>query len=428
MPMGFAVRGRLWILYVVAALAATAGYYALGQTVAIFHLIGGSAAVAILIGVAIYRPQHKLPWLLFALGQVFFVAGDVISYNYEKFFGTPLPYPAISDALYLAVYPCLIAGILLIVRRRSAGRDRGGLIDAAMIAIGIGVVSWVFLISPYVYDNTLLWQEKATAMAYPLMDLVLMAVTARLFAGGGRKPVSFYLLGTGVAALFVTDAIYGWLLLNNANGYTPGSGPLEAGWALFYILLGAAALHPSMRTVSDRQPEVDTTVSIARLAFLGGACLLAPATQAVAAGARTAGRSHRRLERHDRAVHPRGRPDGRAGAPTGAVGAARARAARGRVGARHGHGPRADLRGHAPGGADGGRRAVRRAVPDPRGRPAARRRGRRRPRRRRCDASPTPTSNRPSVLVWRRASRTTCRPSRRFIARSWGSPRRTAPC
>ena len=44
-------------------------------------------------------------------------------------------------------------------------------------------------------------------------------------------------------------------------------------------------------------------------------------------GARTAGRSHRRLERHDRAVHPRGRPHGRAGAPAGAVGVARARAA-----------------------------------------------------------------------------------------------------
>jgi hypothetical protein len=39
------------------------------------------------------------------------------------------------------------------------------------------------------------------------MDLLLMAVTARLLAGGGRKPVSFYLLGAGVAALFVTDAI-----------------------------------------------------------------------------------------------------------------------------------------------------------------------------------------------------------------------------
>jgi diguanylate cyclase (GGDEF)-like protein/PAS domain S-box-containing protein len=279
-PMGTSVRGRLWIAYVIGALATVAGYYASGQTVLIFHLIGVSAAVMILVGVFLHKPSHRLPWVLFAVGQLFFVAGDVLSYNYEKFFGTELPYPAISDAFYLAVYPCLVAGILLIVRRRSAGRDRGGLIDAAMVAIGIGVVSWVFLIAPYAYDTELFWYEKATAVAYPVMDLLLMAVTARLIAGGGRKPVSFYLLGAAVAALFVTDAIYGWFLLN--QGYTPGVGPLEAGWALFYILLGAAALHPSMRTVSDRQPEADSHVSLWRLSFLGAACLLAPATQALA--------------------------------------------------------------------------------------------------------------------------------------------------
>ena len=280
LPMGNPVRGRVWFLYVIGALATVAGYYASGQMVLVFHVIGLSAAVGILAGVFLHRPQHRLPWVLFALGQIFFVAGDVISYNYEKFFHTDLPYPAISDALYLLVYPCLVAGILLIVRRRSAGRDRGGLIDSAMVAIGLGVVSWVFLIAPYAHDTELLWYERATAMAYPLMDLLLMAVAARLIAGGGRKPVSFYVLGAGVAALFVTDALYGWFLLN--QGYTPGEGPLEAGWALFYILLGAAALHPSMRAVSDRQPEVDTHVSGWRLGLLGAACLLAPATQAVA--------------------------------------------------------------------------------------------------------------------------------------------------
>src|SRR4029078_11633279 len=92
--------------------------------------------------------------------------------------------------------------------------------------------------------------------------------------------VRFSLLGVGVAALFGTDAIYGWMLLHYV--YTPGSGPLEAGWALFYILLGAAALHPAMRTVSDRQPDLAARVSVAELMLLGGACLLAPATQALA--------------------------------------------------------------------------------------------------------------------------------------------------
>jgi diguanylate cyclase (GGDEF)-like protein/PAS domain S-box-containing protein len=118
-------------------------------------------------------------------------------------------------------------------------------------------------------------------MGYPLMDLLLIAVVARLAVSGGRKAMSFYLIALGAVALFVTDAIYGWLLLH--SGYVPGSGALEAGWSLFYILLGAAALHPSMRTVSDPVQETEVRVTPARLAFLAIACLLAPATQAVAA-------------------------------------------------------------------------------------------------------------------------------------------------
>jgi diguanylate cyclase (GGDEF)-like protein/PAS domain S-box-containing protein len=274
------VRGRIWLLYVLVALAVVGGYYWADQQVVVFHLIGLSAAIGILYGVRLHGPKHRAPWILFALGQALFVAGDVVAYNYERLFHAELPFPAISDVLYLLVYPCLIAGLLLIVRRRTAGRDVGALIDAAMIAIGIGLVSWVFLIAPYVHDTSMTWLEKATAMAYPVMDLVLMAVVARLAAGGGRKAASFYLIAVGVATLFVTDAIYGWLLLH--DGYVPGSGPLEVGWALFYILLGAAALHPSMRTVSDPQPDAEARVTTGRLALLAAACVLAPATQAIA--------------------------------------------------------------------------------------------------------------------------------------------------
>jgi hypothetical protein len=111
--MGPFVRGKLWIWYVVAALSVVGAYYASGQTDVIFHLIGLSAAVAIVVGVRVHRPSHRQPWMLFAIGQLLFVAGDVLSYNYERFFGTELPYPAISDVFYLLVYPCLVAGLLL---------------------------------------------------------------------------------------------------------------------------------------------------------------------------------------------------------------------------------------------------------------------------------------------------------------------------
>ena len=90
----------------------------------VFNAIGLSSPLMIVIAVRIWKPEQRLPWYLFALGQTLFVAGDVIAYNYERFFGTELPYPAISDLLYLSVYPCLIVGILLLIHRRNPGRDR----------------------------------------------------------------------------------------------------------------------------------------------------------------------------------------------------------------------------------------------------------------------------------------------------------------
>ena len=116
-----------------------------------------------------------------------------------------------------------------------------------MVAIGVGTVSWVLLISPYIHIADLDLKTKLTAMAYPMMDLLLAAVAIRLAVGAGRTPVASILMMAAIVALFVTDAIYGWFGLYTASGYQPGSGWLEAGWMAFYVLLGTAALHPSMR-------------------------------------------------------------------------------------------------------------------------------------------------------------------------------------
>ena len=82
------------------------------------------------------HPRQRLPWYLVATGQALFVAGDVITYNYERFFGNAPPFPSIGDLFYLSVYPFLIAGVLMLVRRRSPGRDRASLIDSLIIAVG----------------------------------------------------------------------------------------------------------------------------------------------------------------------------------------------------------------------------------------------------------------------------------------------------
>ena len=79
-----------------------------------FNLIAVSSPIAIVCAVRMWKPEAKAPWYLFALGQALFVAGDVITYNYDKFFGSALPFPSIGDVADLSVYPCLIAGILML--------------------------------------------------------------------------------------------------------------------------------------------------------------------------------------------------------------------------------------------------------------------------------------------------------------------------
>ena len=73
---------------------------------------------------------------------------------------------------------------------------------------------------------------------------------------------------TGTFALLITDSIYGWKLLH--GGYNTG-GVLDAGWALFYALLGASALHPSMRSLSEPAPDQEVRLTRPRLALLAGA-------------------------------------------------------------------------------------------------------------------------------------------------------------
>ena len=273
------MRNKAWFLYPCGAALATAVYFVTGHPSFLFNLIGLSSPIVILIAVRMHQPSDKMPWYLFALGQALFITGDVIAYNYEKLFGSPLPYPSIADIAYLSVYPCLVVGLFLLIRQRRSAGDRGSLIDAAMISIGIGTLSWVFLITPYITDQSLALSVKAVSMGYPLMDILLIAFAVRLAIGAGKKDPSFYLMTTAIASLFVTDAIYGWMGVHTP--YTPGSGLLEIGWIAFYVLFGAAALHPSMRSISESPADTEVRVGAWRLTLLASASLLAPLAQAV---------------------------------------------------------------------------------------------------------------------------------------------------
>ena len=267
------MKNRAWYAYLLGAVAATGIYFASGHQSWIYNLIGLSSPVLILVAVRAHKPEPRAPWFLFALGQFLFIMGDVLAYNYERFFHTELPYPSVADLFYLLVYPCLALGLLLLLRRRSPGRDWASFIDSLMIAIGVSTLSWVFLIGPNWHAEGDLYQ-RLTSMAYPIMDVVLVTVAIRLAVGAGKRVAAFRLILAAILVLCVTDSAYGWTLLHTP--YVPGSGYLEIGWIAFYVLWGMGALHPSMGSLSERVPEAGVRLTWPRLALLSGAALMPP--------------------------------------------------------------------------------------------------------------------------------------------------------
>ena len=139
------------------------------------------------------------------------------------------------------------------VRLRTPGRDWPSLLDSLMVAVAVGTISWVVLMSPNWHSDQSALSARLTSIAYPMMDLILVYVAIRLALGAGRRVPALLLMLGAATALFTTDSIYAWVLLHST--YEPGSGHLELGWALFYVGLGMAALHPSMRLLTRRAHE-----------------------------------------------------------------------------------------------------------------------------------------------------------------------------
>ena len=155
------------------------------------NALGLSPVVAIVAGVLRHRPAARAAWLLLAAGSPLFWLGDLYTYNYERFTGATCRSRRSATPRYLAMYPLMMAGLLLLVRRRSSGYDRGGLIDGLVLTVGLALPSWVALIAPYLHqDDVGLW-AKMVSVAYPMGDVILLGAAVRLALDAGRREPAF---------------------------------------------------------------------------------------------------------------------------------------------------------------------------------------------------------------------------------------------
>ena len=227
---------------------------------------------AILLGVRANRPRTRMTWLWLAGGQLLFVVGDLLFDLHERVWETDA-FPSAADGFYLTGYLPLAIGLLLLIRARTPGRDRASLIDATIIATGLGLLSWVFLMKPAATDSTLTVLGRVISIAYPAADVLLLALVARLLVGAGAHNTAFRLLAGSLLVMLAGDV--GFAVLAQADAFTANHA-INLTWLLAYVLFGAAALHPSMTALSQPALERPRRLTRRRLSLLTGVSLVAP--------------------------------------------------------------------------------------------------------------------------------------------------------
>jgi signal transduction histidine kinase len=258
---------RTGAIFLAAGLALTVVYFALARGAVqndLYDVIGVASSLAIVWGVRLSRPDYPLPWLLFAAGNLCFAIADII---FNHLVNPPIP--SVADWFYLAGYPLLASGLVLLLVHSGGYRRIPAIGEAAIVTFAFALFQWVWVVDDIV-NGPGTAVHRAVAAAYPFMDVVLLAGFAGFFVTAAWRTPAFLLLVMSVVALLVSDEVYG------VSTYKSGDWT-DLGWLLSYILWAAAALHPSMRELSKpRRRRSTIQVHTARIALLTAALLSAP--------------------------------------------------------------------------------------------------------------------------------------------------------
>ena len=244
-------RNHIWLAWLGLAAVMTIAYFAVPNTpeskLVLYNGLGLMSVVSVLVGIRMNDATPREPWLWFAAGLTSFLTADVLFYVLELVSPEGPPFPSIADPFYLLMYPLMIVGLTKMVRavRSQDHGDAATFIDAAVVGIAMFGALWVLFVDTVFETEVNTTAALLTQLAYPVMDVALLAVAARLAVTMQLKHPPFALILVGLGSLAVADTAYG---IYNANGEFQTGLFIDAFWLAFYTLFAAAALHPGVRS------------------------------------------------------------------------------------------------------------------------------------------------------------------------------------
>jgi two-component system, cell cycle response regulator len=207
----------------------------------VYDFITMSAALATLARAAL-RKEERLAWALLGVGLLSWAIGDLYWTTVLRNQGSP-PFPSVDDGLYIAGYGFILAGLVAYVRARVGQMTALIWTDVAIGALCVSAIGASVLMDFVLTNTSGTPVEIAVAVAYPALDLVILAVAAGAVALTGWRPGrGLALIAAGVACAAIGDAVYTYQSL--AGTYTAAAWNNFL-WPVATVLIAGGALQPS---------------------------------------------------------------------------------------------------------------------------------------------------------------------------------------
>ncbi|MBG0833350.1 EAL domain-containing protein [Planomonospora sp. ID67723] len=265
---GTGIRSRLWLVFLLAGAALSVAGLLLPDQAGVMTrlLVSIGAVITMVAGIRRQRPAAAAAWRLLAAGLAAWVGADLLWTGwYLRADGGEVP-PWI-DLAYLAAYPLLIAGLGKMPGNSIRSRNVGVMLDAMVIVLGLLFVYWTMSFNPYGGFRTLSGRDLLLASTFPFADMIVHFMAVRLWFTHGLRNPSYAMLNLGLAGMLFGDVTYAMML---QRGESWNYGLLgNAGWLVWFVLMGASVLHPAARGAETRAARLTTARS---LTFLVAAC------------------------------------------------------------------------------------------------------------------------------------------------------------
>lgn len=253
-----------WLWYL--ALVVAVGQFYFVSSVAsepdtgIYTIIGASGLVAVFAAMFIRRQNSRLGWALLAASTALYLAGDAVLAGLQE--ESPfVAFPSTADWIYLAMYPVVIAGVVII--RRSIVPRRP--VSDALDGLVVGSASFAVIGALYMNDlftNDLFGrQAQIVGSAYPVLDIALVGVAVWFALGVCRVAPGLMMVSVGLVLVAVGNAVFN---VQNVGFAFESGGVADLCWLGFTSLIGAAALHPSSGVSGAEDAAAITAVPVRR--------------------------------------------------------------------------------------------------------------------------------------------------------------------